>query len=95
MPTQERRLPSHREEKGGREDEAGDPHPHEQRCAERPPRLEQGLDEGPLEENARADATASTRPDVLTRRTGSALITGRDAVGAAMAESGCHRCCQE
>ena len=53
------------------------------------PASSSGLMNGPLEENARADATARTRPDVLTRRTGSAPMTGRDAVGAAMAESGC------
>jgi hypothetical protein len=41
---------------------------------------------GPLEENAKAETTASMSPDVLTRRTGSVEITGSEAVGAAMAE---------
>jgi hypothetical protein len=39
---------------------------------------------GPLEENASAETTASTRPDVLNRRTGATEISGMDAVGAAM-----------
>ncbi|GAA1672945.1 hypothetical protein GCM10009807_16320 [Microbacterium lacus] len=39
---------------------------------------------GPLEENARADKTARTSPDVLTRWTAVAETIGIDAVGAAM-----------
>jgi hypothetical protein len=42
---------------------------------------------GPLEEKARADATASTRPDVLTRCAGTAEMIGREAVERAMVES--------
>jgi hypothetical protein len=46
------------------EDERGEPHPHDERRRERPPRPSSGLTSGPLEEKARAETTAMTIPVV-------------------------------
>src|SRR5687768_18334844 len=48
-----------------------------------------GLKKGPLDEKARADATAMTRPDVLTRDAVRVRKTGIAAVDVVMAASGC------